>query len=224
MIVHLMESDSSAYPALRFLNEFAEIAKSKNRLPHWRQDRAAYFVTYRLHDSIPVTLLDAWRAERELWIKENPRPWSLRTEAEYHKRFSSTIDRHLDNGHGSCLLKEKAIAEIVAGAFHHYDRHNCLLHAWVIMPNHVHVLLSPGENISLNRIVAGWKRFTATRINALTGMSGAFWQKDYFDRLIRDWDHFMNVARYIRKNPEKANLQEGEFMIYEAPWVIRLLS
>jgi REP element-mobilizing transposase RayT len=222
--MHLMEADPSAYPAMKFLDEFAGIEKSQNRLPHWKQDRATYFVTYRLHDSVPEVLMNLWRTQRDQWCLEHPRPWSGNTEAEYHKRFSSTIDRYLDDGHGSCLLLEPANAEIVAGAFHHYDKRNYLLHAWVIMPNHVHVLVSPGESISLNQIVAGWKRFTGTRINAHSGACGAFWQKDYFDRLIRDCDHFLNVARYIRRNPLKAKLPTGSFKIHETPWVRRLLS
>ncbi len=149
----------------------------------------------------------------------SPPPVCLRTNGshEYHKRFSSTIDRHLDEGHGFCLLREPANAEIVAGVFRYNDQRNYLLHSWVIMSNHVHVLVSPGESDSLNRIVAGWKRFTGTRINARTGACGAFWQKDHFDRLIRDWDHFMNVARYIRRNPIKAKLTVGAFLVYEAP-------
>src|SRR6187402_2848571 len=101
-----MESDPSAYPALKFLDEFAEIEKSQNRLPHWRQDQAVYFVTYRLHDSIPEVLMNTWRAQRDQWCEEHPRPWSTNTESDYHKRFSSIIDRHLDDGHGSCLLRE----------------------------------------------------------------------------------------------------------------------
>jgi REP element-mobilizing transposase RayT len=209
---------------LKFFNEFAEIEKSRNRLPHWQQDRAAYFVTYRLGDSIPEKLIKAWREQREEWCRHYPKPWSAETEADYHRLFSSTIDRHLDDGHGCCVLKDPAHAEVVAGAFHHYDQRHYLLHAWVIMPNHVHVLVSPGGEDSLDRIVAGWKRFTGTRINARIRKSGTFWQKDYFDRLIRDWDHFMNVARYLRRNPEKAKLREGEFLLFEAPWVKRLLS
>jgi REP element-mobilizing transposase RayT len=92
------------------------------------------------------------------------------------------------------------------------------------MPNHVHVLMSPGEGESLSRIIAGWKRFSATRIHKANGTSGRLWQKDYFDRLIRDWDHFMNVACYIRRNPEKAKLADGSFVLFEAPWIKRLLS
>jgi REP element-mobilizing transposase RayT len=148
----------------------------------------------------------------------------METEAEYHKRFSSVIDRHLDEGHGSCLLREPANADIVARAFEHFDHSRYLLHAWVIMPNHVHLLLSPCAEFPLSRIVAGWKRFTATKIHARNRGSGSVWQKDYFDRLIRDWDHFINVARYIRGNPSKASLPDGAFLLFESPWVQRLLS
>jgi REP element-mobilizing transposase RayT len=92
------------------------------------------------------------------------------------------------------------------------------------MPNHVHVLVSPFPEKPLPGSVAGWKRFSATRIHKASGSVGSLWQKDYFDRLIRDWDHFLNVARYIRRNPIKAKLAEGNFQLYEAPWVKRLLS
>jgi REP element-mobilizing transposase RayT len=146
------------------------------------------------------------------------------TEAEYHKLFSARIDQFLDQGLGSCLLEESANSATVASAFHHFDHTRYLLHAWVIMLNHVHLLLSLGEFIDLGETVASWKRFTATKINRLDHGSGPIWQKDYFDRLIRDWDHFMNVARYIRRNPIKAKLPIGSFVVYEAPWVVRLLS
>jgi hypothetical protein len=78
----------------------------------------------------PVSLLNAWREERNLWLAAHPKPWSPETETTYHK----------------------------------------------------------------------------------------------LDRLIRDWDHFINVARYIRRNPVKAKLPDGRFLNYEAQWVQRLLS
>ena len=219
-----MQSDPSAYPTLKFLNEFAEIRKTRNLLPHWQQDRATYFLTFRLADSIPVSVLNEWREDRKLWQTENPKPWSPETEAEYHKLFSTRIDRYLDQGIGACLLGDSKNAATVASAFHHFDHIRYLLHAWVIMPNHVHLLLSLGETVDLGETVASWKRFTATKINRLVHDTGSVWQKDYFDRLIRDWDHFINVARYIRRNPIKAKLPAGSFATYEAPWVGRLLS
>jgi REP element-mobilizing transposase RayT len=219
-----MEPDPAAYPTLKFLNGFAEIQKTGNHLPHWQQDQATYFLTFRLADSIPVSLLDEWRKERNLWLMNHPKPWSTETEVEYHKLYSARIDQFLDQGLGSCLLGNSANSAIVAGAFHHFDHTRYLLHAWVIMPNHVHLLLSLGELIDLGETVASWKRFTAKKINRQRDGSGPVWQKDYFDRLIRDWDHFLNVARYIRRNPVKARLPVGAFVVYEAPWVARLLS
>jgi putative transposase len=219
-----MEPESSAYPALRFLNEFAEIQKTRSSLPHWQQDKATYFLTFRLADSIPASLLDEWRHEKTLWQTTHPKPWPPETEAEYHKLFSARIDRHLDQGLGSCLLGNSTNATRVADAFQHFDHTRYLLHAWVIMPNHVHLLLSLGESIDLGKTVASWKRFTSTKINRQDQSSGPVWQKDYFDRLIRDWDHFINVARYIRGNPVKTKLPEGSFKLYEAPWVHLLLS
>jgi len=139
-----MESDPPFYPTLRFLNPFAGIGKSQNRLPHWQQDQATYFLTCRLHDSLPEALMNTWRAQRDQWCEQHPQPWTADIEMDYHKRFSSTLDRHLDDGHGSCLLRDPANAGIVAGAFSHYNDRHYLLHAWAIMPNHVHVLVSIG--------------------------------------------------------------------------------
>lgn len=219
-----MKPEPSAYPSLRFLNASGEIHKSRNRLPHWQQDNSTYFITFRLGDSIPATVLHQWKSERDLWRTEHPQPWSPATEMEYHRLFSTTIDRHLDQGHGSCIFREPSNANIVSDAFKYFNSIRYLLHAWVIMPNHVHLLLSLKEGESLESIVASWKRFTANQIHGKNGTSGNLWQKDYFDRLIRDWDHFMNVARYIRRNPTKAKLAEQNYLHTEAAWVRKLLS
>lgn len=216
--------DSSDYPVLKFLNEFAEIHKTRGPLPHWQQDQSTYFLTFRLSDSLPIRLLHEWQKDRNHWMMHHPKPWTTETEADYHKRFSTRIDQFLDQGLGSCLLADSTTAAMVASAFHHFDHTRYLLHAWVIMPNHVHLLLSLAESVDLGETVSNWKRFTATKINRRDHISGPVWQRDYFDRLIRDWDHFMNVARYIRRNTIKAKLPVGSFAVYEAPWVERLLS
>ncbi len=218
-----MDSDSTRYPELRFLNEFADILKTRNCLPHWHQNRSTFFVTFRLGDSMPASLLETWRAERDRWLLQHPQPWALDTELEFHKRFSARLDEHLDDGHGSCLFREPSMAAMVSDAFRFFDNKRYLLHSWVIMPNHVHLLLSLGESQTLSEIISSWKRFTATQIHRKTGASGSLWQKDYFDR-IRDWNHFANVARYIRRNPVKAKLRDNEFLLEEAPWIHRLLA
>jgi len=214
-----MATDPPLPPILKFFLKCEAIRKTHGRLPHWQQDNATYFITFRLADSIPAHLLDHWRDERQAWLKHHPKPWSPETESEYHERFSAKIDGYLDQGFGSCALRDPANATLVADSIRHFDRNRYLLHSWVIMPNHVHLLLSLNETVGLGATVSTWKRYTATRINQREADNGAFWQKDYFDRLIRDWNHFRNVARYIRNNPIKANLPTGTYLLYEAPWI-----
>lgn len=80
---------------------------------------------------------------------------------------------------------------------------------WCVMPNHVHVLIGMREQHPLGTIVQQWKGASAFRINRMLGRSGKLWMKDYFDRFIRDQDHFENARIYIRRNPVKAGLSEG---------------
>ncbi len=215
---------SSEYPKLHFLGEASEISKLNNRLPHWQLQNSASFITFRLADSLPSSLLAEWQIERDQWIADHPRPWDSATESEYHRLFSTRLDRALDEGHGSCLLAHDQNAKLLRETLEFRDGKEYLLHSWVIMPNHVHVLMSPTAGVTLSKVVAAWKRFSAIRINKAIGGSGALWQKDYFDRLIRDWDHFANVARYIRRNPEKERLGNGRYVLWNAPWINRLLT
>ena len=218
---------------LCFFNPFAETEVTANRLPHWQQHGAVNFLTFRLADAIPKHLLDQWSAERDAWLVYHQTPWSVEVEAEYHRRFSGAMERWLDAGHGSCALRDPGCRAVVEDALRHFDGERCAHIAWVIMPNHVHVLFVPMEkqgravlyrpslktSWKLEEIVPCWKRHSAVRINKLLGRSGTFWQKDYFDRLVRDQDHFANCVRYIRRNPVKAKLRKGEYTLYESDMV-----
>jgi len=72
------------------------------------------------------------------------------------------------------------------------------------------------ENAPRSHVIFHWKGFTARQINKLLGRSGNLWQRDYFDRLVRDEKHFANCVRYIRRNPEKARLGNDEFILWES--------
>ena len=209
---------------MKFFNECVEIAKSRNRLPHWQQDSSTYFVTFRLNDSIPKAIMDKWTADRNRWISDHPQPWDEETEMEYHSLFSGEMDRMLDAGHGECVLRKQEHAEIVREEFSKYEGLRYILHAYVVMPNHAHLLFSLVEGIALDKVVGSWKRISARHINESIGKKGALWQKDYFDRIIRSWEHILRVARYVRRNPAKAKLREGEYLLYEAEWVKKMLG
>jgi len=208
---------------MQFYNEFKETRETCNRLPHKQQEGGTLFVAYRLDDSIPVGLMEEWSEERAKWIAQHPKPWDEETDSEYHRKFTYELELLMDKGYGSCVLREAKIRAIVEESFQNFEGIRYDMHSCVVMPNHVHVMFSLKEGTKMEKVLASWKNYTATRINGALGQEGALWQKDYFDRMIRDWDHFAKVSRYIRKNPLKAKLREGEFSIYEDEIVKRVL-
>lgn len=200
----------------QFFNPFAEIEVTANNLPHWQQAGATYFITFRLADSIPLHRLEEWRLERKAWLARNPEPWSQEVEIEYHRLFSQQIDTWLDAGHGGCPLRDPLYRQPITDSLRHGDGERYRIHSWVVMPNHVHILATLRAEAKLETEVGAWKSVTSRRINRFPGRSGTLWQEDYFDRLVRDREHFANCVRYIRRNPEKARLQASEFELFES--------
>jgi hypothetical protein len=198
----------------QFFDPWAEIRHTANFLPHWQQPGATYFVTFRLADAIPAELRGQLEAERTAWLRHHPEPWDAATEREYHERFSGAVERWLDAGHGACVLRAPAAAQIVAGSLSFFDEKRHQHHAWVVMPNHVHALFSLHRDWTLEKLLHSWKSFTGHEL-AKRGVPAPVWQEDYFDRLVRDEKHFANCVRYIRRNPEKARLRTGEFLLFE---------
>jgi putative transposase len=206
----------------RFLSDSEPIVRTANRLPHWQQDGRTYFLTWHLADSLPAGLCDAWRNERETWLQWNPCPWTPQQEREYFERFGRRMELALDELHGSCLLRQPDIARVVAGVLRKFDGARYQHHAFVIMPNHVHVLVSLAVGTDLTALVKAWKGASARAINRRRGGGGSHWQKDYYDRLIRDGGHFWNVAAYILRNPRKAKLRDGEYLLHEGAGIAGL--
>jgi len=122
------------------------------------------------------------------------------------------IEEYLDAGAGSCYLDKPAIAEKVVDALQHFEGVRYRLFAWCVMPNHVHVVFRPEPGHTLATIVHGWKSYSAQEANRLLQRTGAFWQREYYDHLVRDEGDFRRVMRYVLENPKKAGLREW-------PWV-----
>jgi len=198
-----------------FFHPRKQFDEHRRNLPHWQQDSVWVFVTWRLADSLPKEKLVALREERDQWIERHPPPWDVSTEETFHRLFSDRIDRWLDEGSGSCLLRKSAHSQIVAEALTCFDGIRYALNSFVVMPNHVHVLFQPLQGHRLSRIIKSWKGFTARRINECEGRKGTLWQDEYWDRLIRNERHLFKVRDYIRHNPHYANLPEGQFVYWE---------
>jgi putative DNA methylase len=161
--------------------------------PHFDAGEIAQFVTFRLGDSLPQEKLREWKEalqRRQI------------AEIDYHRR----IEACLDAGYGHCWLRDPRVAELVQNALLHFDSERYELHGWVVMPNHVHGLITPREFVSLPAILHSWKSFTSKEANRLLKLRGSFWQEDYFDRYIRSEEHFNRVLFYIAENPVRAGL------------------
>ncbi len=172
---------------------------SRGFVPHFEKPGAIQSVTFRLHDSVPVDLIERWR--EELGSGES-RDKDAATSIELRQR----IARYEDAGHGECWLKHPEIAELVQNALLHFDNERYRLLAWCIMPNHVHVVIECWSDWPLADIIQSWKSFTAKEANKILNRTGAFWFREYHDRFIRDEKHFSNAIEYIYHNPVKAGL------------------
>jgi putative DNA methylase len=159
-------------------------------LPHFDAPHVTQFVTFMLADSFPVTRRPEWEP-----ILQEPDE-SLRRRK---------LEAWLDRGHGECWLRQARVATLVDQALRHVDGSDYRLHAWVLMPNHVHLVVEVWET-PLARLVKRWKGATAHAANEILGRRRNFWQEDYFDTKIRDAAHRAQAIRYVEQNPTRAKL------------------
>jgi len=194
-----------------FFDDRKKIAKTHHNLTHWQQDQTWIFLTWRLSDSIPKSILLDWKRKQETFLKLHPKPWDDETAATHHRRFIMALETTLDEAHGSCCLARHH--QIVSHAFQHFDGERYHLDSFVVMPNHVHLLLSPISNHTLPDIVHSLKSFTAKEINKAQNQTGPIWQPDYWDRLIRSRKHLDWTQKYIQENPTK--LKPGTYSLWQ---------
>jgi DNA polymerase III alpha subunit len=181
-------------------------------LPHWQQEGATYFVTFRLADSLPREVLNRWREELDAALRaaahaakaseSEKRAAAEKISEEHYEKLQC----HLDDGIGECWLRNPEVAAIVENALHHFDGERYQLGSYVIMPNHVHVLVSPTMAHKLTDILHSWKSFTAKEANKVLGRAGEFWQDESFDHIVRDEQQLEKFSRYIIENPAKAGI------------------
>jgi len=197
---------------------------SRGYLPHFDGAQKTQHVTFHLADSLPKDVLERFDEE----IKSLPME---KRDVERRKR----VEEWIDAGHGSCVLREPDVAAMVQNTLLIFDAQRYRLLAWVVMPNHVHVLFQPMNGWTLAKILASWKKFTARKIcdylrtagnanlligsqrkqaaNQEIGVPGIpgirpIWHREYWDRYMRDERHFQQAMEYIHHNPVKAGLAD----------------
>jgi REP element-mobilizing transposase RayT len=168
---------------------------SRGYLPHFDGVAVPQFITYHLADSIPAKVIKRWKQELKHLEYERERILLQRR-----------IEKYLDHGYGESLLKDERVPGMVQDSLLKFDGSRYRLFAWVVMPNHLHSLMTRFENYQLKDILHSLKSYTAHEANKLLNRHGQFWIEDYFDRYIRDEEHFRQTVEYIEMNPVKAGL------------------
>lgn len=200
-----------------YLNQQKDITKSKGNLPHWNQQNATYAVTFRLDNSLPESIVQNYRAEKEhlQTLISNTNQDSKLTEPleqQLQQLYRTHIEEALDEGHGEAYMKDPAIAKIVADSITHFDGERYQLAAWCVMSNHVHLLIKPLAENTLADILHTIKRHSATEINKQLKRTGTLWKKESYDHIIRDEEDFSNQLEYIKANPIKAGIDNHPFI------------
>ena len=244
----------------------ADVDVSARNRPHWDQNGAVTFVTIRLADSMPETVVARWLAEKDDWLKAHALDLShgspsressehaldlshgspsressehgLDSESRATKSYDSSSSRdaalgsaprhiqrafhkfknqrwheNLDNCHGKCLLQQRRFADIVAESLLKFDGQRYDVERFVVMPNHVHMLIQMRPGWGLRKQCESWMRFTGRQINSLNETSGEFWSEP-FDHVVRNESQFQYLQAYIVDNPTKARLAHGDYLLW----------
>lgn len=186
-------------------------------LPHYDKNGIIQHVTVHLADSLPRKVVEKIDFDIQCLPEE---------QAKIQRR--KRLHQWIDAGYGSCHMRRPDVAKIVQEAllFFHEDRYR--VHAWVVMPNHFHVLFQPINGWDLSKIVGSWKKYTARRIinfikklsersanqeidgprntERVSAFSVPVWHREYWDRFIRDKRHYSKTIDYIHNNPVTAKL------------------
>lgn len=187
--------------------------RSRGYLPHVEGQPLIQHITFRLADALPASVLEGWREDLG----------SLSDE-ERRQCLRQRVETFADAGHGSCVLREAKCAAICEEAFFHGNGERYALLAWCVMPNHCHVLIHPAPDWALSRIVHSWKSYTAHVITRQMRGPGkqaqqAVWQREYWDRFIRDERHYRRAVDYIHQNPVAAGLcSQPEDWRFSSAW------
>jgi REP-associated tyrosine transposase len=191
----------------------------RRHLPHFQPPGATLFVTFRLAGSIPAKTLhelqdEARRLEAVLALIPDS---ETRTSQAYvaDRRLFGEWDNALDAGDsGPHWLNDRRVAAVVCDSLLHRDGVAYDLHAYCVMPNHVHAVFQPlpeadGRERPLFAILHSLKRYTARQANQVLKRQGAFWQHESYDHVVRDDEEWQRIVNYVLNNPVAAGLAQS---------------
>ena len=185
-------------------------------LPHWTQDGRPNFVTMRLGDALPETVVQGYKDDilERIAILERiqGRRATPEERSEIRRRCAGRVERYLDAGHGECLFRHPEAARIVQRSIQMYAGTRYDLDAWCVMPSHAHLVLTPFHGWKLEKITYDLKHGSSRLINRALERKGIVWQNESFDHLVRSDEHLGRFQRYVLANPAQAGLKDWGFV------------
>ena len=183
-------------------------------MPHFQPMEALFFITMRLAGSIPMAVIMAMQEEHErtlMRIRHEFEDVNVREQETYkqQKRYFAQFDSWLELNE-PYWLKDAEVANAVVEALRFRNDRDYDLIAFCIMSNHIHFVIDTRHQGNLDkplfRILQSFKRHTARKANQLLKRSGAFWQAESYDHVIRNDEELTRIIQYVLENPVKAGL------------------
>ena len=185
------------------------LAFFRRNLPHWLVADKAYFVTLRLHGTLPRAVAEEMRREREQAQAGNTAGESMDALQRRHfLRIESLLDGLKCVGQGLC---EPAVGSMMLGNLEWLRGRGWTIFAAVLMKTHAHLLMRnhSGRTGELIGDLDAFKSFTGARANAITGGKGRYWARDDFDHWVRTPEAFDGFVQYVVQNPVEAGLAKS---------------
>jgi len=193
----------------------------KEKLEQWKKERDEWVVANPRPENVDATPSShclAEGAQRDEGRLQSTGVITSSTllqkwQAQYRTLFTERLEKWMDAGHGSCVLQDSNVRKIVCETIENKHQEQYRLLSYVVMPNHVHVLVSPLGEQTLSKIIQSWKSISSRKIKKLNGDDWPDWQKESFDYIVRSIESLEKFKKYIEENPR--GLGEGIFSLWD---------
>ena len=196
----------------KFFDPHDLIVETRNKLPHWTQYGKFIFITFRLADSMPRDIVNIAFKDLDEWKNDPNNAHNNKELEKWYMERCRRMEKFLDAGHGSCILCDNVCRDIVTDSIFFHDNNNIIVHSFVIMPNHIHILMELLNDSTIQYVIRSIKMNTTKEINKYMNRTGTLWQREYFDRIIRNQQHYEKTMAYIKNNP--THCPPGTFTYY----------
>ena len=205
----------------------ADSIVTKRNMPHIDMTSHLTFVTFRMADSMPRDVVQRWHSEIDSWLKENGLAGraveeilnSIDVDDKLKNELRQFKNRrwhgYLDECYGACVLRHPQARSFVEDSLLHFEGKRYELERFIVMPNHVHLMIQTRPGFQLRKQLTQIMRFSGRKVNSHLKRCGDCWQSEPFDHVVRSAAQFEYLQRYIADNPKKASLSPDEYTLWE---------